>query len=735
MIEIFWRHKSRSRYTICSEAIYADIETSHSRDYSHTWMVSCQLKFAGTYKLVRTPSEFIEYLREKTETFHLDQNRRIAVYFHNASFDLNFLLPYIQLMLPGYETSQGLYDGRNRIITYQQGAFEFRCSYLLSSCSLEKWGEEMNAEHRKKVGLYDYDKLVFQDSEIDENSAIYDEYDVLCMEDCMRKQLEASSDNLATVPLTSTGYPRRMLRRSCTTTPSYRSEVFLRSQLTADAFERTISSYAGGYTHMNRYYKGMTAYPAGKYTIKHRDFRSHYPSQLRKYPLPWGNVDLYYDIADKKKDIRIEDLFAMWPEYTTITTIRIKDMRLRSAMITMPFMQLSKMEDKSPGFKVLNDNGRALRTEGIFTTNIDNLTLKIISEQYKFDYQILKVYRMKNTECPKCVADIVDDLFKKKSDYKIEYNYCRDEYGENDERTIDALFRLNQVKKLLNSIYGCLATSPVRDDDTIDFVKFYTDPDCDDPYIHIHPNTLEEKQQKLDRYYGSKNSFLPYQVGCMITALARYELYEYINAIGYDNCLYGDTDSLFYISTPEIEERIAALNAEKNKTAPYIINSKGEKVYYDVFEDEPDLLAFRGLHSKCYAVVQKNKKTGKPELVATIAGVPRRTIIAMKGEKPIYLTREEELAGITKELKLKKKDKYDPFDAINNLEIGFKFHVNTGFTAKYIREPELGLIEVDGHMVETAGGCVIRRLDEKLVTDNNIWEYDVEFSEVYIEGL
>ena len=119
---------------------------------------------------------------------------------------------------------------------------------------------------------------------------------------------------------------------------------------------------------------------------------------------------------------------------------------------------------------------------------------------------------------------------------------CRKKHGEFAEETIDALFKLNQTKKLLNAIYGCMATAPVRTEDDVDYISYYNG-DIEDPYTSKRANTLEEKQEQLDKYYNSRNSFLPYQCGVMVTSLARYELYEYIKAIGYEYILYCDTDS------------------------------------------------------------------------------------------------------------------------------------------------------------------------------------------------
>ena len=730
MIELYFKRRKKSKVSVCSEPIYLDIETSHIEN--KCWMVTGQLYFAGTYTVVRKPTELMNYLLDKVETFGLNDNRQIIVYIHNASYDLSYLLPWIQSYIPGYETRSGIYDGRNKIITYRQGPFDFRCTYLLSSCSLERWCEEMNAEHKKQVGLYDYNRVMYQDTEIDEDAKIYDEYDVLSMYDCLNKQLEAYDDDLTSIPLTSTGYIRRAMRKSCSLDASYRNDIFLNTKLDAAAYTVTLPSYSGGYTHNNRYMKSQTI--RGK--IKHKDFRSHYPTQIRVGPLPWGTAELFYTISDAEKYrqiyghyMTIEDLFNMWPEYTTISVIKIKDMRLKDPKISMPFMQNSKMFNKSPGFRTLNDNGRSLATYGEFTTEIDNLTLKIIEEQYNFEYKILKVYRFRNMECPKCIADLIDDLFKKKSDYKIEYQEARKKYGEFAAETIDALFRLNQTKKLLNAIYGCMATAPVRSEDDVDYINYYNG-DIEDPYISTKATTIPEIQNKLDKYYNSRNSFLPYQCGVMVTSLARYELYEYIKAISYENILYCDTDSAFYLSTEENEKRIAALNEEKHKKAPYVTDIKGRQIYYDVFEDEPDLVAFRGLHSKCYAAIDV---TG--ELVATIAGVPRRTIIGMKDGKAIYLTREEELAGITKEMKLEDPEiKIDPYAAIENLKEGYKFKVNTGFTAKYVHERPHAE-QINGHWIETSGGCIIKRLPEKIIHDMNFIEYDFVFSDMYMEGL
>ena len=81
----------------------------------------------------------------------------------------------------------------------------------------------------------------------------------------------------------------------------------------------------------------------------------------------------------------------MYPDYTTIATIRVTDMRLRDYDCTMPFMQISKIMEKSPGFKLKNDNGRLIKSTGSFTMHVDNLTLQTLVKQYTFGCEIIKV--------------------------------------------------------------------------------------------------------------------------------------------------------------------------------------------------------------------------------------------------------------------------------------------------------------------------------------------------------
>lgn len=735
-------HKKRSKITYCDQPMYLDIETSHTEDNMKCWIVSIQVLFDEHYHLFRTPEELMEYFLEKIDQMKLSPERKILVYIHNASYDLSYLLPYIQRYLPYKDDRKGLYQNEHKIISYSQGCFEFRCTYLLSGVSLEKWSNDMNVEHKKQVGLYDYSKKIFQDTELDQNELTYDMYDVYAMQESFEKQLEIHNDTITSVPLTSTGYARRLLREECEKDPSYRFDYFLDNRIDVDAYIYSINSYAGGYTHTNRHLKSKVIYKCRKEGKKlfggigHRDFRSMYPSVIMCYPLPWGKPDLYYDIREHDAyrkihghNINIDDILDLYPEYSTISCIKFYGMRLKNKEISMPFMQKSKIFEREEGTRLICDNGRLLSMDkGSFVTYIDNHTLKIIRSQYNVKYKVIKVIRFRNKTLPEPIARVIDKLFAAKSNYKIIHNEYRDKYGEFDKRTIEAGFELMKSKKLLNSIYGCFAQNPLRDEIDLDFDFRNEAGELEPLQVITKSSTREQKEKLLNDYYDRRSSFLHYPIGVFTTAIARSLLHEFITLIGYENTLYCDTDSIFYIKSDEIERKIEERNLEKQKKARFITNIKGDKIYYDVFEKEPDLIAFKGLHSKCYGFV-----TERNELKLTVAGVPERTLIGLSDTgEPIYLSREEELMGISKEQKLQNASKHIKprikttkkairrnIRFLDRLKEKAVFKVNSGMTAKYIVE-EIHTEEIEGHTISTAGGCIINKLDQKLVHD---WDF------------
>ena len=728
MIEWLKKPRGRSRVRWCSEPLGLDIETSHNHDPEHPicWMVSAQLYFDGEYTLIRRPMGLIKYLQGLIDKLELNEERKLLIVIHNASFDLSYLLPYIQKYLPGGEESSIIADAPHKVKMYSQGGLEFRCTYQLTHKSLATWTKEMRVEHQKKIGLYDYDKILYQDSKLSADQEEYDANDVIGLVESLKSWNEIRGDTVATMPLTQTGYIRREGRKLCNRDRWYRLTYVEKNRLFEESYNGVVSSYAGGYAHNNRHYRNRLIMAL----IGHRDFRSHYPTQARCNPLPTGRPEVFFDLrwlgyrVRRLKVPTIQDILDLYPEYSTVTRIRLFKAQLKDESITMPFMQYSKLLNNREKMSLL-DNGRVMCYEGEAIIYVDNHTLKILAEQYHMKFVIEHVDKYKNGYLPAPLVQLIDRFFKGKSVKKMELKEIIKKCGEMSTEAVIASALLQIEKEGVNGIYGMLATNPIRTEVSYSWETGYRE----------KPQT-KSVEELLDEHYSKRSTFLAYQIGCFITALARAELFEYIKAVGYDKALYCDTDSIFYLKDEETERRIEALNKKKHKNAEklgaFVTLDNGEHVYYDVFEAEPDLIAFKGLHTKCYGAIFKEK--GREVFKATIAGVPARHLIGLdEKQKPIYITREEELGGLKREDILKGKKSFDPFKALDSISEGFKFKECTGTTCRYIDDvPHIEYI--NGHRIETAGGAIITKLEEKEIREASIDEYETIFTEEELDG-
>ena len=100
--------------------------------------------------------------------------------------------------------------------------------------------------------------------------------------------------------------------------------------------------------------------------------------------------------------------------------------------------------------------------------------------------------------------------------------------------------------------------------------------------------------------------------------------------VGKENFLYADTDSIFYLTNNEIENKIKKNNLKWREEAEekgYFVTVGNNKYYYHSFDDEKEIITkFRTLHSKCYAYEKKVIENGKEKkkLCVTIAGVQKK---------------------------------------------------------------------------------------------------------------
>lgn len=239
------------------------------------------------------------------------------------------------------------------------------------------------------------------------------------------------------------------------------------------------------------------------------------------------------------------------------------------------------------------------------------------------------------------------------------------------------------------------ATAIVRDEFKMD----------DDWILQQKQLTEDDKENSLNRYYRSYNNFMPYQYSIWTTAHARDALYTMIECVGYDNFLYCDTDSVFYIETSENAEKMQKYQLYCRNRAIKAGAYVGNK-YLGEPTDEPPINAFRAIHSKCYAMQELNEKTGEYELNVVIAGIPKGATKWQEGE-PVFKTNAEELGDI------------------DNLNDGFIF-THCGGTRCVYNERPIETLDINGHITELASSAVIENIDKEI--SDTMWTAGADYS-------
>lgn len=452
-------------------------------------------------------------------------------------------------------------------------------------------------------------------------------------------------------------------------------------------------AFAGGLTHGNRFYSEMTV----EGEIRHRDYRSHYPSQQRTSTCPVGKFNLWSDGGTT-----LEELEELKKKYCLLFDVILTNPRIRDG-VTLPVISESKARQGSIGLcHFVSDNGRVMRCEGTFCLSVTDLDFYWIEKQYDRDeLYIGALYVAKRGVYPKYLRDSIDEFMFGKSDIKE-----RIESETDYMKKLDLDTALLKSKNGLNGIYGMSATDPVRTTYTIDEAGVW------------HEERPEDIGAVLDKYYKNENNFNRFCLGVWCTASARDELLSEIERIESAGgiYLYCDTDSCFYASTPEVEEELERENLRRRKKSDeigaFIETSSGKRVHYNQFCDEKEnIRRFRFLHAKCYGYELKQKRNTP---VARCKGSKRRSVyysysrIRVRNFKAVIAgvnAFEDATRNFSREQELWKLD---------NLRDGFVFERCGGTTSKYEDKAQIDVYYWNGQPQEVATWCIIKKTTKEL---------------------
>ena len=551
-----------------------DIETSkipkdndgHYEAFMYIWQVCIE----GNVVFGRRWEELQDFMERVVNAYKLSEDERVVVYVHNLSFEFQFIQDY-------FNFTDVFAMASRSILTAKTAHLEFRCSYKLSNMSLAKFIENTpNTLHYKGVDDLDYATVRTPDTELTEVEYGYCFNDVKGLYECVMELLK--EDNIATIPLTSTGYVRRDCRNAVNKNKNNR-KMFLRSRLTLLQYKLLRECFRGGNTASDRYLTNLILKIVGSY-----DLSSSYPFQMiaREYPLGKWNYGVIPDIKT------LEEYNS---KYCTIARYSFKNIRLREEK-PIPYIPQSKCLALGDVREIYN--GRILHAD-FLTISMTNIDYDIVREQYEYDeIAVEEFHYSRKGLLPKELRDTIMYYYEKKSELK----------GDEEH-----YYEYMKSKNKLNSIYGMTVTNILN-----------TEIEYHDGEYTEKKMTEEEMEEALDKYYKNHRSFLNYSWGVFVTAYARRELEDGLNIAGLDT-IYCDTDSVKFIGNhdKEFEAYNERLNKEcEEKGIRNYTEVNGKRYYMGIFDKEKGYDEFITLGAKKYAFLQNGK------LGITVSGLSKK---------------------------------------------------------------------------------------------------------------
>lgn len=617
--------------------------------------------------------EFFEFIQNLQTWLKFSRGEKhLVCYVHNLGYELGFLYPFLKEHFGGdYEVFASKEHHPIRV-TCGNG-IEFRCSYKLSNMSLYyATTTELGVKHPKAYGDLDYKKFRTAKSTVTMTEKGYNAGDVISLYEYIKSVLAFNHDTLETIPMTSTGFPRRDCKRAARADDRYREQVFKKCELNVQTYTLLKEAGRGGDTHGSRFMAGRIW--EDFFSL---DAVSDYPFQLCAYPeYPISKYSPYGEIES------MDELEELINTYCCLFRVYFTNLRIKPKE-AMPYIPKSKCRDIPRG--TVYDNGRIMRIpEGTYIgMTLCDIDYKIIRESYDFDQVIISDMMIaKKGFIPKCLRDQIMKYFAEKCRLKYEIGLCKKrlEAGEpcqDEYNRLDYLY--GKIKNKLNGIFGMMYTDPVHIVYKMDEQGKWSD---EQPDI----------EKALQKYNSSRNSFLVYAWGSRCTALARLHLRRIQKC--FDFLAYSDTDSakgagVHWDKLEALNREIIAI-CEENKV--YWDDPEGNRYYMGIFENETKkpYKKFITLGAKKYAYID-----GDGLLHCTISGVSA-------AKKP-----GEKLGAGAKELK-----------KIENFKPGFSFKEAGGITL-YYEHDDPHYIEFDGCRMLTASSVAMIDSTYKLGVTND----------------
>lgn len=444
----------------------------------------------------RKPSKLAETILRIHE--HMAGQHTI-IYWHNMGYDHIFTRKFMYELMGTPEEQLNVKPYYPIYIRFNNGII-FKDSLILAQRKLEKWADDLDVEHKKAVGFWDYNKIRNQTGEeLSPDELRYIECDTLAGVECLDKTMHALNKHIYSIPLTATGIPREQTRIRGKKAKA--KQWFNQQVLSFKQYIKFTQIYHGGFTHGDRHHINQVI----RELVQCFDFASSYPFAMLAFKFPAEKFTKMDNCSASKILSNMEDFAYAFKFVAT-------NIKLKTDAEPMPCLQFSKCL-KTIG--AIQDNGRILAANYV-EIYLNEYDLAVINEVYEWDKHICcDVEFAAKDWLPQWFTDYVYECFVEKTKLK----------GSDP-----VMYSI--AKARLNSLYGMCCMRNIREDILEDYNtgEFYEKPQ-------------QDPEEEYKKYVERRNTILPYQIGVWVTSIAFYNLRKLTKCCAHP--LYSDTDSCY----------------------------------------------------------------------------------------------------------------------------------------------------------------------------------------------
>ena len=596
-----------------------DIETTAIKEIEQSFMYVWQwafqsLKTGDTVCIYgRTWEEWLECVY--CIVAKINPDCRLVCLDHNLSYEFHFMRGYIDF---GFDDVFAT-DARDIVKCTALNRIEYRCTMRHSNTSLSVYTQQWHVEHKKLSGDdYDYSKIRYPWTELTYDELLYAIHDVLGLIEAYRAEMDYWGDTLYTVPLTSTGYVRRICKKAWATINFYDRLSWMTNLNVTDLLHE---AFRGGDTHADRHRSTPLDYDSAVINlVQSWDRASSYPDVLVNCNYPLGD---WYRFRNGKDWIQAKEIEKYVHQYgkAIVARVHFRGLRLKDPNWEMPYIP----KDKAGYFEnPVTDNGRILSADFLSMT-ITDVDWTIIKEEYIWDdVRFSDAYYCRYRRLPEVFLDVVRGFFRDKTLLK-----------GSPEGSLEEI-EYNLKKQLLNALYGMAAQWPIKEsvyfleDRQHNKIEYVNEIDYKIREKEMSENRVMTEKEKnffrnsyradlLEKH--NKRAFLPYCIGVWCTAWARLELHRSMWTVRDQggSVVYVDTDSNKFVGDVDMTALNNFYKERSLQNGAWADNKEGKRYYMGVYDYEYTAeFATMGAKKYCY------RKVGDDKIHVTIAGVNKR---------------------------------------------------------------------------------------------------------------